>query len=80
MSLEQFSKESKNVASPVEYNPTTKELFVRFKSFKDPKVTTPYVYKNVPADLWEALKKAESLGSFINKNVAKGGYEYEKLG
>lgn len=77
MANEKFTKESKNVES-TEYNKETKELFVVFKSFKDPKITTPYVYRGVPEEKWEALKKAESLGGFINKEI-KGSYDYEKL-
>lgn len=78
MSTEKFTKESANIAS-TEYNKETKQLFVVFKSFKDPKKTSSYVYAGVPEDVWENLKKAESLGGFINKTIVKGGYSYEKL-
>lgn len=75
---EKYSKASANVAG-TEYNHQTKQLFVVFKSFKDPKKTTSYVYNEVPVEVWEELKKAESLGGFINKSIVKGGYSYEKL-
>lgn len=79
MPIEKYTKESKNIAGTA-YDAETKDLFVDFKSFKDPKVITHYVYRGVPADLWKALKEAESLGGFVNKNLAKGKYAYERLG
>lgn len=78
MANEKFTKESSNIKS-TEYNKETKELFVVFKNYRDPNKLSSYVYRNIPSDLWEALKKAESIGSFINQKVVKGGYPYEKL-
>lgn len=77
MALETFTKESKNIAKTV-YNNETKDLFVTFKSFKDPKITTEYVYSGVPAETWEELKKAESVGKFINERI-KNIYSFKKL-
>lgn len=78
MPTEKYTKESANIHS-TEYNKETKELFVVFKSFKDPKKTTSYVYSGVPAELWDRLKKADSLGGFINREVVKSSFSYEKL-
>lgn len=79
MALEIYKKESANIAT-TSYDKLKKELFVTFKSFKDPKKLTEYKYSEVPEDLWEALKKADSLGGFINKNVVKGTpYPVEKI-
>lgn len=78
MALEIFTKESKNVATTA-YDKDKKELFVTFKSFKDPKKLTEYKYSEVPANVWDDLKKAESLGSFVNKNIVKPEYPYEKV-
>lgn len=78
MSTEKYTKESANVHS-TEYNKETKDLFVTFKSFKDASKTTQYVYSDVPEELWERLKQAESLGGFINREVVKGGFSYKKV-
>lgn len=34
-----------------------------------------YIYKNVPKDLWNRFKQADSQGSFYNRQI-KGRYEY----
>lgn len=47
-------------------------LLVSFKN------GTHYNYYDVPKQLFEDLKKAESKGKFLNENV-KGKYEYAKL-
>lgn len=73
------TKPSKNIHGNVEYNKAEKTLKVTFKNPKTEVVNGTYLYSGIPIDLWNALIKAESLGSFINKNVAKGGYAYEKL-
>lgn len=78
MALEKFSKESKNVAK-TEYNRSTKELFVTFKSFKNPSDTSTYRYTGVPEEVWEKLQQAESLGNFVNTAIKKGGYPYNKV-
>jgi hypothetical protein len=37
-----------------------------------------YDYKNVPEEVYTAMKTAFSKGIFLNKNI-KGKYEYEKI-
>ena len=37
-----------------------------------------YDYKNVPAEIYTALKTAFSKGTFLNKYI-KGRYEFEKV-
>jgi hypothetical protein len=37
-----------------------------------------YDYKNVPADLYENLRKAYSKGKFLNEHI-KGKYSFEKV-
>lgn len=48
------------------------KLFVRFKS------GTSYSYDNVPYDIYDALKKAESCGQFLHRAV-KGKFKYTRL-
>lgn len=80
MAILNHKKESKNIAAEgVSYNTETKTVTVPFKSFKDPKIITRYEYYNVPQDTWDALVKAESLGGAVNKLLAKGGFDYQKL-
>ena len=38
---------------------------------------TVYVYADVPADMWEALRDAPSKGSFLAKNI-RGVFSYHK--
>ena len=63
--------ESKNVES-TQYTKEEKILVVKFRS------GGIYRYNNFPADQWEELLKAESVGSFINKHV-RGNYTTEKI-
>ena len=37
-----------------------------------------YRYQNVPENVYEGMKEAESIGKFLNSQV-KGVYEYEKV-
>lgn len=48
-------------------------LYVRFKSGQC------YSYKGVPFDTFDALRNAESVGSFFCAKVKKGGFEFELL-
>ena len=75
--METFSKKSANIALS-EYDRTKQELFITFKSFKDPNATTKYKYSQVPEKVWNALKAAESTGNFVNNNI-KGVYDYQKV-
>ena len=53
------------------YCPDSKTLAVKFKS------GGLYHYANVPADVHEQMKAAESVGSFLHKNV-KGKFEFAR--
>jgi hypothetical protein len=37
-----------------------------------------YDYKNVPLEVYEAMKSSGSKGIFLNKHI-KGNYEFEKV-
>ena len=54
----------------IDYDGT--DLIVEYKS------GTKYKYKNVPTELFESLKNAESKGRFINSEI-KGKFDYERL-
>lgn len=38
-----------------------------------------YDYKNVPWEVYEAMKTSGSKGTYLNKHI-KGNYEFEKVG
>ncbi len=48
------------------------ELFVKFTS------GSTYKYKDVPKELFESLKTAESKGRFFATNI-KNNFEYERM-
>jgi hypothetical protein len=54
------------------YNPETSRLRVVFVS------GMVYDYKNVPASVYEAMRKSGSKGTFLNKEI-KGKYKFEKI-
>jgi hypothetical protein len=37
-------------------------------------------YEGVPAELFESLKSAESVGSFFHKHIRNGGFKHRKVG
>ena len=37
-----------------------------------------YQYKDVPKDIWEGMKIADSVGSYLHQHI-KGNYRYEKV-
>lgn len=78
MTLEKFSKQSANIVN-TEYDKEKKELFVTFKNPKTGVTNGTYKYSGVSEEKWEELKKAESLGGYINKVIVRGGYQFEKL-
>ena len=49
-------------AHAVGYNPNSRTLYVVFRD------NTWYEYRNVPADMWMALKGAESTGKFLKES------------
>jgi len=53
------------------YDEASQTLHIRFLS------GTEYEYKNVPESVYQAMKKAFSKGSFLNKYI-KGIYKFSK--
>jgi len=66
--LEVLWPKSKNV-SRTKYIAEESVLEVEFKNKKT------YHYAGFPAEKWEELKKAESIGAFIQGQVVKAGYK-----
>lgn len=63
---------SSNVAG-MQYSRKTKTLSVVFTDFNQ------YEYYNVPRNLADGLRKAESKGKYLSKEI-KGKYTYKKVG
>lgn len=59
--------------SAVGYDTDTNELVVEFNSGMS------YKYIDVPFDTYKELMAADSLGTYFNANIRKGGFEYVKL-
>ena len=55
-----------------EYDPDKETLRVRFVS------GLLYEYKDVPASIYKAMKKALSKGTYLNRFI-KGHYDFEKI-
>jgi len=55
------------------YCPATQTLGVKFKAGAG----STYHYTGVPPEVYEAMKKAESVGKFIGASI-KGRYEYQR--
>ena len=70
--MEMIPVVSSNVES-VGYDEDTEILRVKFLT------GAIYEYKNVPLMEFEQLKNASSVGSYLNRNIAKN-YPYEKVG
>jgi hypothetical protein len=63
--------QSSNIAA-VGYDTANQVLAVKFSN------GTVYHFKDVPADVIEAMKESESKGSFFSKAI-RGKYESEKI-
>ncbi len=61
-----------SVIAGLEYDRGSHTLRVRYVS------GMVYDYKNVPEEIYAAIKTAFSKGTFLNKHV-KGKYEFEKV-
>ncbi len=61
-----------SVVSSFFYNPPSSTLRVIFTS------GVVYDYKNVPAKVYEAMKKTTSKGKYLNKYI-KGHYDFTKI-
>lgn len=62
---------SSNIKS-TSYNKETEDLVIEFKG------NSKYEYANVPENVWNYLKKADSIGKYFAKKI-KGYYQYKKL-
>jgi hypothetical protein len=71
--MDYFSVSSSNVAA-VGYESETNTLGVRFLDGSE------YHYFGVPEDVFEGLRSASSVGSYLNQCVKKAGYSYSKVG
>lgn len=60
------------VVAKMEYDANLQVLVVTYTSGK------VYVYKGVPPEVYEEMKKSGSKGRFLNYLI-KGKYEYEKV-
>ena len=70
--IEMVSVVSSNIES-IGYDAGTQILRVKFLT------GAIYEYKNVPIIEFEQLKNAVSVGSYLNRNIARN-YPYEKVG
>ena len=70
--IEMIPVVSSNVES-IGYNERTQILRVKFLN------GAIYEYKNVPFIEFEQLKNTSSVGSYLNRNIARN-YPYEKVG
>ncbi|KKN03094.1 hypothetical protein LCGC14_1111210 [marine sediment metagenome] len=70
MTIEWTDVDSSNLAA-IGYDEEDNSLFVRFNSGQE------YVYYDVPVDIFEAFKDAESKGKYLNEHI-KGAYGYAK--
>ncbi|ADD67492.1 conserved hypothetical protein [Denitrovibrio acetiphilus DSM 12809] len=63
---------SSNVAE-IGHDANTEVLFIRFND------GSLYTYKGVPVFEYEGLLSADSVGSYLHRNI-KGNYPYERIG
>ena len=49
--------------SAIGYDPDAQELHIIFNGNHE------YVYRDVPADLWDQFRAAESVGRFFHQNI-----------
>ncbi len=61
-----------SVVYRMEYNAATATLRIFFVS------GMVYDYKNVPENVYSAMRSSGSKGTFLNKNI-KGKYQFEKV-
>lgn len=73
--IEMTEVESSQIHS-IGHDADSKTLAVRFKSRVDGKPTSLYHYSNVPADVFETFRDAESIGSHFYKNIKPYDVKY----
>ena len=61
-----------SVISTMFYNPNTATLRIIFVS------GMVYDYKNVPEEVFQAMKSSGSKGTYLNQHI-KGRYQFEKI-
>jgi hypothetical protein len=61
-----------SVVSKMLYNEETETLRIVYVS------GMVYDYKNVPLEVYQAMKTSGSKGTFLNKHI-KGNFEFEKI-
>ncbi len=74
---EKFWPESSQVAR-TKFYPESQTLEVEFKGFKG-KENSVYQYFDFPQEAWNNLFVCESIGTYINQVVKKGGYTYKNM-
>lgn len=60
------------------YDPSTQTLELEFPKGKTQPQGSVYQYTNVPQETWDALRAAESKGSYFIRNI-KGKFDYRKV-
>lgn len=71
MTVEWIEVKSSNLAA-IAYVEQTEQLLVQFAS------GSVYSYDDVPLQVFEDFKAADSKGKFLNEHI-KGDYHYEKI-
>lgn len=61
------------VIASMEYDPLTQVLRITYTS------GIAYEYKNVPEEVFTALKTSRAKGVYLNNHI-KGNFEYKKVG
>lgn len=69
--VEMIEVNSSNVGA-VGYDYKNQTLYIRFLN------STVYIYKGVPINEFEGLRKAVSIGSYLHRNI-KNLYPYERI-
>lgn len=72
MSVEMVPVESSNLQE-IGYDPETSTLYVGFLN------GSRYAYKDVPEEIFEEFKGADSMGRFLHRRIKLGGFEYERI-
>lgn len=64
--------DAKNVKAAY-YDPGEKQLQIEFASKRT------YQYENIPLEMWERMKKAESGGKFFNQEITGTGIVFKEI-
>ena len=72
MSMPEMVPVSLSSIASIGYDESSQDAYVRFNN------SSLYVYRGVPAFLFEEFKTSPSLGSFLHRNF-KNVYPYERL-